>query len=107
VTKRTVGANFFKHGSWNFICDVCGQKYKSEESRKRWDGLVVCKKDWEPRHPQELIRVPAETGQAVPDPRPDVDFGADIFVSIPYVILYWDGGYVTSEGGSSYMYEGL
>ena len=43
-------------GSYNAICDVCGLKYKASELLKRWDGAIVCKWDWEPRHPQEFIR---------------------------------------------------
>jgi hypothetical protein len=43
-------------GSYNVICDVCGFKIKSTESRKRWDGLVVCKDDWEERHILDFYR---------------------------------------------------
>lgn len=56
-------------GSHWFICDVCGQKYRSTEKRKRWDGLIVCPADNEADHPQKYIRVESD-GQAVPDPRP-------------------------------------
>lgn len=48
---------YFKSGAWNAICDVCGHKYKSTEMLKRWDGLMVCKSDWEPDHPQKFLRV--------------------------------------------------
>lgn len=48
--------NTYKKGSWNVICDVCGFKYKKEEVRLRWDGLVVCKEDWESRHPSDFYR---------------------------------------------------
>ena len=44
-------------GSYNAICDVCGMKYKAKDLQKRWDGMMVCQQDWEPRHPQEFIRV--------------------------------------------------
>ena len=47
-------------GTWNAICCVCGFKYKASELVKRWDGVYVCRKDWEPRHPQELIKIPKE-----------------------------------------------
>lgn len=47
----------FKSGAWNAICDVCGHKYKSTDLVKRWDGLMVCKGDWEPDHPQKYLRV--------------------------------------------------
>lgn len=38
------------------ICAVCGRKVKSDEIKKRWDGVFVCKEDWEPRHPLDFIR---------------------------------------------------
>ena len=44
-------------GGYNCVCDVCGLKYKASDLLKRWDGLMVCKYDWEPRHPQEFIKV--------------------------------------------------
>lgn len=65
-------ADFHKPGDWNAICDVCGFKFKASELRKRWDGVMVCKKDWEPRHPQELIRIKADN-QNVPFVRDDPD----------------------------------
>lgn len=43
-------------GGYNAICDVCGFQYKNFELKKRWDGLMVCKDDWETRHPQEFVR---------------------------------------------------
>lgn len=52
--------NIFLSGDWNVICDSCGRKYKASQLRKRWDGLMVCEKDWETRHPQDLIQVQQE-----------------------------------------------
>lgn len=49
-------ADYYAHGQNNVICDVCGFKYKSSQVRTRWDGLTVCKKDWEPRQPQDFVR---------------------------------------------------
>lgn len=37
-------------GGYNAICDVCGFKFKNFQLHKRWDGLMVCKEDYEPRH---------------------------------------------------------
>lgn len=60
-------------GAWNSVCDVCGFNYKNYELRKRWDGLMVCEKDWEPRHPQELIRpIPDQRGLPWTRPAEDV-----------------------------------
>lgn len=47
---------YFKSGTWNFICDVCGRKYKSDEGLRRWDGAMVCHQDYELRHPMDFLR---------------------------------------------------
>ena len=48
-------------GGYNAICDVCGLKYKAADLLKRWDGAMVCKWDYEPRHPQEFLRAKNDT----------------------------------------------
>jgi len=67
---------YFKKGSYNGICDVCGFKFKFTELQKRWDGLIVCHKDFEQDHPQKYIRV-RESGLSVPVIR---DRPEDIFI---------------------------
>jgi hypothetical protein len=47
---------WWKEGSWNSICDLCGRKYKAEELIRNWRGQMVCQEDYEPRNEQELIR---------------------------------------------------
>lgn len=47
-------------GDSNAICDCCGFKVKQSELKKRWDGAMVCKADWEPRHPQDSVKVRPE-----------------------------------------------
>lgn len=56
-------------GDWNVLCDSCGRKFKASQVQKRWDGLMVCKEDWEMRHPQDFLRVQKER-IAVPFSRP-------------------------------------
>lgn len=51
---------YFSSGKWNIICDVCGFKFKSNEVKRRWDGLIVCQNDFEHDHPQKFIRVKAD-----------------------------------------------
>lgn len=51
MTTR-VGKSF----EYNTICPVCGFKKKNWELRKRWDGIWVCKEDWEERHPMDFYR---------------------------------------------------
>jgi hypothetical protein len=49
-------ADYLALGQWNAICDRCGRKFKSSRLRPTWDGLMVCERDWEPRHPQDFVR---------------------------------------------------
>lgn len=71
----------YKPGRWNAICDVCGFKFKSDEIKKRWDGLRVCSADFELDHPQKYLRV-QEDRSSVPwiRKRP-----ADVFVEFCYI----------------------
>jgi hypothetical protein len=60
----------WKFGEWLGICQVCGWKKRSSELFKRWDGLIVCAEDLEPRHPQEFVR-PRADNQKVAFTRPE------------------------------------
>lgn len=70
MTIRTKDQNTYIHGSWNVLCDVCGFKFKSCDIQKRWDGLMVCQDDWEPRHPSDFFKIPKER-YPIPYTRPD------------------------------------
>ena len=48
--------NTYDKGAWKAICDQCGREFKSYLLTLRWDGLMVCKDDWETRHPQDFVR---------------------------------------------------
>lgn len=63
-------SNDYRPGDHYVICDVCGFKLRSTETRMRWDKLRVCEKDWEPRHPQDFVRGKRDR-QRVPNPRPE------------------------------------
>lgn len=66
-------------GDWLCICDVCGDKIRASDAKQRWDGLIVCPKDWETRHSLDFIR--SRTDKiTVPFSRPRP---ADIFVDDP------------------------
>ena len=41
---------------WLVECEVCGFRCKNTEIKKRWDGRLVCEKDWEPRHIGDFYR---------------------------------------------------
>lgn len=67
-------------GKWLVLCQVCGLKKTNDQIRKRWDGLLVCQDDWEPRHPQEFVR-PRPDDQSVPFTNPEP---ADVFVDVTF-----------------------
>jgi hypothetical protein len=51
---------------------VCGLKFYGSELRKNYRGMMVCKDDFETRHPQESIKVKKERIK-VQDPRPQTE----------------------------------
>lgn len=57
-------------GDYYRICDVCGFQCRASATFKRWDGLITCSEDWEPRHPQDFVRGRVDR-QKVPEPRPE------------------------------------
>lgn len=71
--------SYYKPGSWNVICQLCGRQFKSDEIRKRWDGLMVCHNDYETRHPLDFIRATPERA-SVPYTSPEP---TDTFVYVP------------------------
>jgi hypothetical protein len=74
-----VGDWNYSSGDWLIICDVCGEKIKASESKKRWDGLIVCSKDYEERHSMDFLRGRKER-VSVPFTRPRT---TDVFVYLP------------------------
>lgn len=53
--------NTHRVGNWLVVCDECGLTYYNDQTRKRWDGALVCLKDWEPRHPQDYVHAKTES----------------------------------------------
>lgn len=94
--------SYYKHGDRNAICDMCGFEYKLSVLRKRWDGLLVCNKDWEARHPQDYIRLFPEIARRV-EGRPET---TDVFVADTAYLLLEDGTYLTLEDGTRILLGG-
>lgn len=89
--------NYYNEGSYNIICDRCGQKKKREQCKKEWTGLLVCQRCWDPRHPWTLALPIAIDGLPVKDARPRPN---TVYV-LPYGIYdlsIWGGSYVTHDG---------
>ena len=64
--------SYYKHGDYNVICDHSGWKVKRSECRLQWNGLLVRKDLWEPRHPQDFVRASTDD-QSVDIARPEQD----------------------------------
>ena len=77
----------YASGDWNAICDRCGKQFKFSRLKKTWDGLWVCSRDWEPRHPQDFVRG-IKDDQHAPVTRPDAPdtfvAGAEALVVPPF-----------------------
>jgi hypothetical protein len=65
--------NDFILGDSKACCDVCGFHFKGSQLRKRWDGAMVCSKDYEVQHPQDNIKIRAERNN-VKDARPEPEY---------------------------------
>ena len=82
--------NYYISGEWNLICDVCGKKIKAGEAKHRWDGFVVCEKDYETRQPQDFVKARVDK-ITVPFLRPRP---ADVFTTVNYILYCEDGYYI-------------
>ena len=74
----------YRSGDHKAICDVCGRIFKGSQLHKRWDGLMVCRSDFEIRHPQDFVRAKADL-QAPKWTRPEIQ---DSFVPIPNALTH-------------------
>lgn len=62
--------DYLRIGDYHAICDRCGFKFFASELRREWQGYMVCATCFEPRHPQDTIRVPRDD-QSVSWSRPE------------------------------------
>ena len=56
-------ADYYKDGSWNAYCSMCGRKRKADEMVRNWQGMYRCPEHDEPRQTQDFARgVPENIG---------------------------------------------
>lgn len=60
---------YYKPGSFYRICDRTGFAYRAERTQSEWQGLIVTKRVWEIRQPQDYVRG-VNDDQTVPYARP-------------------------------------
>jgi hypothetical protein len=81
-------ADYLALGQNNVICDRCGFKFKSSDLHKTWNGLWVCQRDWEPRHPQDFVKGVLDN-QRAPLSRPEAP---DAFTVGATALTMWGDG---------------
>lgn len=68
-------ARRFKRGTYKVRCDLSGTLVNSDQVRKMWNGLIVRKELWTPRHPQDKMAKPTpERKPAHPRPEGEPEF---------------------------------
>tara|TARA_E500000178_G_C16892687_1_gene694269 strand:+ start:245 stop:700 length:456 start_codon:yes stop_codon:yes gene_type:complete len=55
------------------ISDRSGFRYRLSDMRMEWNGFLVGKDEWEPKHPQLEPRRHATDAEALRNPRPDTN----------------------------------
>lgn len=87
--------NYFKSGTSNFICDICGQKYKRIDGRLNWQQLLVCFNCYEDRHPVTLPLPTVIDGRAVLNSRTRPTAKVAL---LPEGLSVWGQSYITIYG---------
>tara|TARA_B100002019_G_scaffold233984_1_gene208088 strand:+ start:12885 stop:13532 length:648 start_codon:yes stop_codon:yes gene_type:complete len=67
------------------ISDRSGQRYKLNEMKREWTGMLVGPDEYDPKQPQLEPRRKAIDPQALQNPRPDRVEPLDVFVGVPLV----------------------
>ena len=69
MSRRRRGRQHYKKGAWKAQSDYSGFVHPSNEMKKTWDGYWVHFTEWEPRQPQDELKVPREN-PSIPWSRP-------------------------------------
>lgn len=67
----------YRPGDYYLLCEVCGFKKRRSECLKRWDGAMVCREDYEERHPLDLIQTRADRQNVL-----DARYADPVFVDL-------------------------
>ena len=91
---------YYKKGTWSACCDICGFEFKSDELRKNWKGLIVCREDYEQRQPLDFIRARHED-TSVPWTRPE-----PVDNEVLTACDFWSSSQLADYGTADCMYVG-
>ena len=53
--KKTKSPGWKRGGHW-VECERTGFAIRNWDAREEWDGTIVAKEEWEPRHPQDYLK---------------------------------------------------
>ena len=84
-------------------CDRCGFRFKLLELKKECNGLKVCHRCYEPKHPQLEPTTNVADSEAIFDPRPDKDVEAGdgrVFTDTDIIGINFSGFKITSALGT-------
>lgn len=101
--------DFYKQGSHNVICDICGKKRKREQCKITWDGYLACTVEncWYPKHPNDYPRKIIPDGYPVQDARPRAQAANWSYIAWPGSGLYtWEASIsVWDDPDSEFTWE--
>jgi len=86
--SKSKNPGYIAGDNWE-VCDRCGQAFRAHAMKTQWDGLRVCKRDYEPRHPQDAVRSKpnegegASTGKTDDEPTYLTEVNTDYLTDIP------------------------
>lgn len=72
-----VRSDYYAPHDNNAISDRSAFKYKRSEMQLEWTGRLVGTDEWEPKHPQLLLR-PRPDRMFAPNPRPEQPSGLEL-----------------------------
>jgi hypothetical protein len=67
----------YREGDHWTISDKTGRQIRASDSVKEWNGALVAKDEFEPRHPQDFVRSKGPDSLSVEDARPQP---VDVFI---------------------------
>ena len=66
--SREQGLDRYEKGGYWRIDDIDGSRQRAYDTKEQWDGAIVSRENFSPRHPQEYLRS-VRDDQSVPKPR--------------------------------------
>lgn len=88
--------NYYAHGDYNVICDICKFKFKRSQCRKQWDKQLACLPNgcWSPKNAADNPFPILVDKLQVKDSRPEAP---DVFL-VEGSFSRWGGAWLNKDG---------